>query len=176
MPGLLVPRRFAAAELNAMFDHQADEHVAEGEHWNRELRRIDEGLSLVWIPPDADMPGVVPGRFHIRKRVPGGLDGYVSLTGPGGSYRAPGVWMLGYLREADMWDERVRGNKARRDREIEEAKRRERVREEEQRQDEMRLATRVARRIRGDSGFTKRTDLKDHKHILEEKARKGRGE
>jgi hypothetical protein len=160
VPGLLLPRAYVAAELNAMVDAKVDDQIAEGEHWNHELKRIDQDLSLVWVPEGVEQPGVIAGRFHIRKRVPGGLDGYIPLIGPNGEFRPPGPWMLDALAEADMWNERVRGERARNADRLREARRRQRVREEEQMQDEMRLAARAAGRMRGDGGLHKRTDLK----------------
>lgn len=137
-----------------MQEARVDEEFHEAERWNRELKRIDLELSLVWVG-EQPFSSQVAERFHIRKRVPGGLDGYIPLPP-----RPLGPWLLDTLREADMWDERVRGEKRTREGKIEEAKRRALALEEEQSEDEARLAVRAAKRLRGDSGMQVRTDLK----------------
>lgn len=159
---LFVPESVEAQQINAEIEQQIDAQIEEATHWNRELQRIDPGLSLIWSPPQVEDTELKPGRFMIRKKVPGSVDAFIPLEGPEGQYREPGVWMLEMLAANDMWNDRRRHERDEIKRKLGEAKARAYATEKEQRLDESELAVRAAKRLRGPEGFTKRTDLKGH--------------
>lgn len=162
--GLFLPASLAeeeqAAQINAEIEAQVDAHVAEARTLARDLKHIDPSLEVVWVPEGADDPELVPARWHIRKRTPGSINAYIVLAGPNGEYREPGPWVLDWLQANDLWNPQVHRSRQEAKDRRREAKRRAKAREEEQRKDEMLLAGRAVRRLRGDSGMTQRTDLK----------------
>lgn len=156
---LLVPTD--VAEANAAMDRQAAEatrHIAEAARLGEDLRHIDPYLSLHWVPEDATEFDD-PGRWHVKKEIPGDFDEWWPLIGPNGEYREPGAWVLDVLTANDMWNPRVHRSRREAREKHREAKRRAKARDTEQRRDEMALANRAAKRIRGDAGMEKRTDL-----------------
>jgi hypothetical protein len=160
VPDLLVPRSIAAEEQAAQINAEIDAQVTEARTLSDDLKRIDPTLSVIWVGENADDPEVVPARWHIRKRIAGSIDAYIPLVGPGGEYREPGPWVLGWLQEADLWNPQVHRSRQEAKERHREAKIRAEKRADEQRRDEMLVAVRAAKRIRGDSGMTTRTDLK----------------
>ncbi len=157
---LIVSESVEARQINAEIEQQIDAQIEEARHWNRELQRIDPGLSLIWSPPQADDMELKPGRFMIRKRVPGSVDAFIPLEGPEGQYREPGVWMLEMLQGNDMWNDRVKQDRKRIQRHIAEAKARAQQTEKEQRWDEAMLAMRAAKRLRDPRGFEHNSQAK----------------
>lgn len=171
MSGLLLPADAAAEEVNAALAEIARCDTELAVHWTAELKRIDPSLSVEWVPEQA-VEFDNPGRWHVRKQIPGDFDEWWPLLGENGAYREPGSWLLEALTASDMWNPRVHRDKQEARERHRQAKVRAREREAEQRQDEMALANRAARRLRGDSGMTKRTDLLVPKAIAEERRRK----
>jgi hypothetical protein len=157
---LLLPPAAEAELINHEIAEQADEHMAEAVEWGKELKSIDPSLDLVWVGEAADDPELEPGRWHIRKRIPGTVDAYIPLVGQDGAYRAPGAWMLEWLTAGDLWNPKVHRDKEEAKRKLGEARERARRLRAEQRQDHMAEAVRAARRIRDDRGMTQRSDLK----------------
>lgn len=145
-------------EANAQMEREAVKDIAEAARWTEELKRIDPSLSVVWVP-DVATNFDNPGRWHLRKQIPGDYDEWWPLLTETGGYKAPGSWLLDTLSASDMWNPRVHRSKKEARAKHREAKRRAREREREQRQDEMALAARAANRINGDGGLTKRMDL-----------------
>lgn len=162
-------------EANAEMEREAVKDIAEAARWTDELRRIDPTLSVVWVPEEATNFDH-PGRWHLRKQIPGTYDEWWPLLTESGGYRAPGSWLLDNLTASDMWNPRVHRSRKEAREKHRQAKLRARAREAEQRQDEMALAHRAANRIRGDAGLTKRTDLILPPAIAEEKKRKREAE
>lgn len=171
-----------AQATNAAMERQSIVDIAEAARWTEELRRIDPSLTLVWVPETATQFDD-PGRWHIRKKLAGDYDEYWPLLTDAedvargaaqreGMYKAPGSWVLDALNANDMWNPAVHRSKQEAWRRHREAKERAKVREAEQRQDEMALANRAARRIKGDGGMTKRTDLLVPRAVAEERLRK----
>ena len=158
MSDLLIPDHVAHERVNASMERQADGQMEMARIWTEELRRIDPTLSIVWVDENAD-DFDHPGRWHLRKPVPGSFDEWWPLIGPNGEYREPGAWLLDALNANDMWNPRVHRSKKEAAAKHREAKRRAKEHEAGQRVDEMALANRAARRINGDGGMTKRTDL-----------------
>jgi hypothetical protein len=177
MPDLLVPSHLAqqeaasTQEINAAMERQSVTDIAEALRWTEELRHIDPSLEVIWVPEQATEYDH-PARWHIRKKIPGDVDEWWPLLGPGGCYRAPGMWLLegpDSLSANDMWNPRVHRTKREARAKFREAKKRAQEREAEQRQDEMAVAYRAAKRIKGDAGLTKRTDLQVPKVIAAER-------
>lgn len=173
---LLVPEEVLAAEINREIEEQVDEHMAEAVEWAEELKRIDPSLDLVFAAGNADDPELVAGRWHVRKRVSGGVDAYIALVGPGNTYRPPGAWILEYLSANDLWNPKVHRDKEEAKRKLEEARDRARKLRAEQRQDHMKEAYRAARRIRDDRGMTQRSDLKAPPDISKERRERKKAE
>lgn len=159
---LVLPEAYEAQQINREIEQQVDAQIAEAAHWNKELKRIDPGLSLVLGKENADDTELRAGYWSIRKRVPGSVDAYIVLQGPQGQYREPGAWMLEMLQGADMWNDRVRHEREEIQRKVRESRRRAEQTEKEAKLDEADLAMRAAKRLRGPSGFKERTDLKGH--------------
>lgn len=126
--------------------------------WTEELRRIDPYLTVVYVAK-CDHPDLVPYCYHVRREIPDGADEYWPLIDEDtGERREPGGWLLEALKANDMYNPRVHRDKKEAGEKRRAAKVRARKLESEQRVDEMALAASAAQRLRGPSGFTKRTD------------------
>lgn len=102
---LLVPRWVAQ---NARRERMIDATLDAVPYWNRLLRQIDDRLSLVWVHEDARAPGLVPARWHIRRRNdPPAPDSYMPIMLPDGGYRPMASDILDELRSRDLWRDDV---------------------------------------------------------------------
>lgn len=102
--GLYVPEHVQAdMEREAM----ADKHIARGLLFDSYLKQIDSRLELVWVKERATAPGLVPGRWHIRRLNDETLDTYIPLVGPNGEYTEPHSGHLEALKRGDLWNRNV---------------------------------------------------------------------
>jgi hypothetical protein len=157
---LILPESAEVAAWKAEQAEQVEAKVREVEHWDQELKRIDPSLSLVVAKPGSEDVGLMPGRWHVVKAIPNAPDEYWPLVGPNDEYREPGAWVLEEFKAADLWDGRVARDKKELKRKLREAKVRAKELLREQRTEEVEYQARAARRVRGESGLSKRTDLK----------------
>ena len=125
---------------------------------NRELRELDPYLELVWVGARAtsDIPGVVPGRWHVRRTPPGLLDTYWPIMGPDKEYAEPTMKLIEDMKAADLW--RKGALDELRNRQIKAAKKKARKAElaREQNKDQAAEDIRAARRVFGEGGMKKR--------------------
>lgn len=157
--GLIVP-------LNAM----REEAVEQGPPYsplvkqiNAELKGLDSHLELVWIGPKAAegaIPGIVPGRWHIRRTPPGLIHSYWPIMGPDKEYVEPSLKIIEDMKEADLWREGALQEL--RERQIREAEKGEKEAElkREQNVDVAAMDIRAGRRVFGDGGLKKRKMFK----------------
>jgi hypothetical protein len=157
---LSLPDVYVAEEVSRHLEEQVEANLAEAQYWNRELRKIDPGLSIVFGRESADDPWVSPGRWMIQKEVPGQEPLLIPWEHPDGSFRPLSSAVLDFIQEADMWNERNRKERRERQERLREAKRRQVAREAEQREDELRLSIRAGARLRGDGGLVTNTQPK----------------
>lgn len=104
-------------------------------HFTAELRQIDPDLELVKASNNANVPGLLPGYWHILHKGPP-VDLH-ALQGPNGEFREPGSWMYQWLLEQDGWNDRTKKINRERAEKAESAKQRELNREREDRIEEM---------------------------------------
>lgn len=160
MSGLWVPESVQAEELNAARERFAEEQIAHARYWTRELQKLDRYLSLVFISDQANEPGLVPGRWHIRRKPPTGVHWYWPIVREeDGGYREMHSGDLDALRDSDLQNSMVIRDRERFQRKLEAVKQRAREREREQRMDQFREDFRAAKRVAGDGGLTKRRFL-----------------
>ncbi len=107
------------------------------ERFNAELKRIDPYLQLVRADPRADHPSLRPGYWHILRVPPDAPSMIRVIEGPNGEYREPDSQVFEELRHDDMWSDRSRRERERRQRELKRARDAERRRETEDRRQEM---------------------------------------
>ena len=98
--GLLLPDH---AAQNYRRELQVEAQLEHAKGFNKLLRQIDRRLSLVWVNENADAPGLVPGRWHVRRENDGAPDSYMAILGEGGSYREPDSSILRELQKRDLW-------------------------------------------------------------------------
>jgi hypothetical protein len=100
MGELWTPMREANAEREAMVDN----HIKAGREVDKALKELDRHLSVVFFGDNAEpYPGIVPGRWHIRRQNPETLDSYFPLQTPEGEYREPTMGDVERLKGADLW-------------------------------------------------------------------------
>jgi len=167
---LILPESAEVASWKAEQAHQVEMAEKAFIGLEKQLKAIDPSLSLIVAKPGSEDVGLLPGRWHVRKEIPGAADEYWPLVGPNDEYRAPGAWVLEEFQANDLWNPRVHRDRKEAKRKLREARDRAKQLEAEQRVDEVEFNARAARRVRGESGLTKRTDLKTSKETL--KARK----
>ena len=91
--GLIVP-------LNAMREEAVDPGPPVApfvKQINAELQKLDPYLELVWIGPNAArgvIPGVEPGRWHVRRTPPGIIHSYWPIMGPDKEYAEPTMKLI----------------------------------------------------------------------------------
>lgn len=88
---------------------------AQTRYWNRRLKHElhDEGLSLAFAGEGACGPGIVPGRWHIKRRHPGVADTYWAVQTPDGGFREMSDAVLQQFRAGDLWNTQVRADRDR---------------------------------------------------------------
>lgn len=105
-------------------------------HWNRELKKIDPYLQLVKASEATNLPGLRPGYYHILRTPPDSVPMIEIWEGPEGEFREPESGIFRMLEDSDMWNDRVRQAKARRQKELRKARERAEEREREDRIEE----------------------------------------
>jgi hypothetical protein len=120
-------------ELTAEYLAQA-QHLTVLKEWNKELKKIDERLELVWAPEGVDLPGLTPGRYHVIRQNPGGLPGVFVHEGDDGEFREPDSGLFQRLKSSDLWNDRVQRDRKKREKELERAAEK---RKEQERADRM---------------------------------------
>ena len=81
------------------------------EQFNRELYKFDPSLELVFIKPTAsvaNLPGAVPGRYHVIRKMEDGHVSLIPIVGPSGEFAEPDSGLFKWLAEQDMWNDRSR--------------------------------------------------------------------
>lgn len=123
--------------------------LPETRRMNKELRRIDPYLELVFVgdrAPDDD-PAVVPGRWHVVRHNPGAPDTWMAVVGENNAYAEPTSRIFDKLAEENMWNashlERKRKREARRAAERERDKERLRASSAEEFNEHLAAATRT---------------------------------
>lgn len=119
-------RRLDEATLKGM------ELLAELKRFNAELQRIDPHLELVRASPNATLPGLRPGFYHLVRHNPSAPVSVEVLEGPGGEFVEPGSNVFDLVERSDMWS--ARAMRARQKRELDHARSEERRREREREQ------------------------------------------
>jgi hypothetical protein len=107
------------------------------DEFNRELRKMDPYLELIFIGDDAGVQGAVPNRYHLSRRSPDAPATLISITDEHGGFVEPGSAIFDKLAEGDLWSARSRRERQNAQQEAERARDRKRARETEQRQEEL---------------------------------------
>lgn len=147
--------------LNAERDEAVDktliEQVGLAKRLTSELRSIDPSLEIVWVGERAEIwGGMTPGRWHIRRTDNTGLDHYLPITNPDGSYKELSMSLIEELKKADLWNEkRMKDLTAEYERQRKAAERAKET-EAEARKEQMASSFRAAKRVSGEGGMHKR--------------------
>ena len=130
---------------------QTDAVIGRGMRFNLLLKEIDPYLELVFAHDDADVPGVIPSRWHVCRHNPDTMDTYMPITTPTGGYREPAEDILDALRRRDLWNgqaaQEILAERLKKDEEAERAQRL----GQEQAMDHFALDYRAARRVAGEN-------------------------
>jgi hypothetical protein len=70
--------------------------------FDRELKDIDPKLSLVKATEGADLPGLIPGYWHVKRENDATVDSYLPIHGPDGEFMEPHSGVFRDLRRADL--------------------------------------------------------------------------
>lgn len=93
------------ARINTELDSQL-ERLNKRHDWlkyfDRELRAMDERLSLVKASENATEPGLVPGYWHIKRDNEQAIATYYPLRGDNGEFVEPGSEHLEMMRRNDL--------------------------------------------------------------------------
>lgn len=109
------------------------------QEFNRELRRIDANLEMVYWPMRApEIHGFINGCYHIVRHNPDAAGSVEALVNDDLQYREPGSWVFDMLVSSDMWDDRVMRDRERVRKRAQEARERAKSREREDRREELR--------------------------------------
>jgi hypothetical protein len=108
---------------------------AQIKYWNKRLQELDPHLALAFAGERATGPGIVPGRWHIRRRNPQGADTYWAITTPDGGFREMSSAVLEQFQAGDLWNSQVRAARDRALRRAEMSEQRQQQRQKEDRVD-----------------------------------------
>jgi hypothetical protein len=111
---------------------------AQVKYWNRRLKELDPHLALAWAGEFASGPGIVPGRWHIRRKNLVGADTYWPVQTPDGGFREMSSQVLEQFQAADLWNSQVRADRDRSFARAERSADRAKLREKEDRVDHLR--------------------------------------
>lgn len=130
---------------------------------NRELQQVDRYLHVVFVSDNAPtgiIPGLVAGRWHVRRSEPGTVDSYWPVVGPNNEYRDLGRHIIDQMKAADLWKDGAleKLNQRRIKRAEREAKAK--ALKAEQRQDHLAEDLKAAGRVFGDGGMLARKQFK----------------
>lgn len=121
--GLALPEH-VVADLER--EAEADAHIGRALAVDAALKSLNHRLELVWVGEHATTPGLVPVRWHVRRRDrdAGVMDMYFPITGPDGEYVEPTMGVVETMRRSDLWNrphliDEVRRARERRQREVE---------------------------------------------------------
>lgn len=107
--GLLIPEHISA-DLER--EAEADAHMGAALAVDAMLKDLNHRLELVWVGERATSPGLIPCRWHVRRRDrdTGAMDAYFPITGPEGEYVEPTARVVDMMRRNDMWKRDVVGD------------------------------------------------------------------
>lgn len=144
---------------------------SKGQPLERELRILDDRFRVVFIEPRAGQlhprergPGVVPGRWHM-KLLTHPQNAYFPIAGANWEYRDPDLGVVEEMKERDLHKHGALEAIWRAEEDADRARLRAEILEGEQRKDEVALAYRAAKRVRGDGGEHRRTDRGNEPHV-----------
>lgn len=129
--------RRKTSEYTASVDSMVHRLKGKMDEFNRELYKIDPQLELIFVPPNADLVGAIPGRYHVLRTPPVGPPTLIPITGPNGEFCEPDSGLFTWLAENDMQNSRARHERERVQRQAEESARRQKAREDEERREEL---------------------------------------
>lgn len=158
--------------INALHDRmEEDVDDPQAKLLERELRLLDDRCRVVKIsaragelPPKARAAGVIPGRWHM-KLLTHPVNAYFPITGPNWEYRDPDLHFAEEMKERDLQRRGALEEIEKGEDERERAEIRAALLNREQGEDEVALAYRAAKRVRGDGGEHRRTDRGRAPHI-----------
>ena len=126
-------------EYVASIDRMADRLRSVIDEFNRDLKKIDPDLELVFFPPGVEgLVDVIPGRYHVIRKIPLAPPTIIPVVGPNGEFVEPDSGLFDYLRRIDLWNGRAKHDRERAMVEAERAAERRREREREERLEEIR--------------------------------------
>lgn len=76
------------------------------EHYNQELRQLDEHLSIVLAKPNTTVEGLKPGFYHLVRMRPGHPAWIKPIEGPNGEWRDLDSSVYDLAAEDDLWNDR----------------------------------------------------------------------
>lgn len=158
MPELLVVESKAAAWNRLRKEIARDDE--QGRALEKELKELDPRLRVRFvgrIPEGHFSPGMKENRWHILREgeFENEIDHYLPILGPNFEYRPPEMKVVEDMKKADLWREGALDKLFReRERQIENDKKAAELKRE-QLTDEMAVAYRAAKRVKGDEKLLK---------------------
>lgn len=107
------------------------------EHFNRELRKIDQNLQVVLAKPNTSVMGLVPNYYHLLLIRPGHGTYIKTIEGPNGEWRDLDSSVFDLAAEDDLWNDRTQRERKQAQKRAEDAHQRQRDRERQDRIDAM---------------------------------------
>lgn len=143
----------------------------DSEALERELRELDDRLRVIFVdpragelPPAQRGPGLIPGRWHL-KLLTHPRNEYFPITGPDWEYREPELAIVEEMKARDLWRRGALEEIRKAEDDEERLVARAALLDREQGEDEVALAYRAAKRVRGDGGEHRRTDRGRDTHV-----------
>lgn len=105
--GVAIPRR-AASEVdreNAQMHLEMYAISAKLDHYNKELKQIDQYLSVILAKPKTTVMGLKPNYYHLVRMRPGTLAYIKPIQGPNGEWRDLDSSIFDTVAENDMWND-----------------------------------------------------------------------
>jgi hypothetical protein len=108
------------------------------EHVNKELRQIDPYTEVLRADPRATHPNLKPGYYHVIRRPPDGPPMIEVWEDPlTGEFKELGSDFFEWLRHSDLWSNRTRREREKRQKELKKIAEREKAAENADRKEEL---------------------------------------
>jgi hypothetical protein len=105
--------------------------------FNKDLKRMDHRLEMVWFDEDADAQGVIPGRYHLLRIEAGIPTTPIPLCDETGGFIEPNSGLFEWLQKSDMWNAAAKRDQVRARDEARKAAERRKEQEAEERLEEL---------------------------------------
>lgn len=104
MSTLVLPRSVHHERAKAQQEQMVNRVIGRAHAFDKLLKDMDHRLDLVLVNEKADIPGAIPGYWHVRRRNdPPATDTWYPIAGPNGEWTEPTHSHIEFFQQRDLW-------------------------------------------------------------------------